>query len=231
MTVQIADCSFWQSTLDASVMKQSLQGVILRSGQATWEDSKYKIFRDEAKSEGLLHGSYWYLDNDVSPKVQAQKWADILDGEQPPLGCWLDLEDSNLGIYAGWRNWYDALEYFKQYHNPEKLGIYTRASYFDNRVPSQQLAYFGRYKLWVAHYETLRPALPKAWDTWEFWQWTERGDGHAHGVGSHRIDLNHYNGTLADFQAEYGLSDSPTEPVTVRIVADYGGQKVEYRSK
>ena len=224
MTIQIADISFYQSSLDAKVMKKLLHGVILRSGQGTWEDREFKTFRDEARREGLPYGSYWYLDNDHSPKVQAQKWADILGGDQPPLGCWIDLEDTLPGVYSGWRYWYDAIEYFKQYHKPEKFGIYTRASYFDPIVPQSQYSYFGKHDLWVAHYYVGKPAIPKAWKEWLFWQWTERGDGHLHGVGSHRIDLNHFNGTEDDFRKRFGISNS-------QMRAHFGGTQVTYRQE
>lgn len=66
-------------------------------------------------------------------------------------------------------------------------------------------------------------------DTWKYWQHTERGDGHAHGVGSHRIDLNYYNGTLEQFQAEFGVGESPTNKSTIQAYFD--GRLVEYRSK
>ncbi len=199
----INDISFWQNTCDFETLKTKSAGVILRAGQGTWEDVKFQSFRDGAKLAGVPFGNYWYYDNDVAPKRQAEKWASIIGDDHGDLGCWLDLEDANPGEYKSYKHWWDCVAYFKQLKPNAVLGIYTRASYFDDptfAIPVNHA--FRNLPLWVAHYGALKPDMPKGWEDWLIWQYSENGDGHAHGVGSHRIDMNWYKGDIVEAPKE-----------------------------
>lgn len=56
--VQLADVSFWQGVIDFIKMKAAgLAGVIIRAGQNTWADTKFKINWTLAKAAGLARGS------------------------------------------------------------------------------------------------------------------------------------------------------------------------------
>lgn len=186
----IADISYWQSTADFQKMKSAgLQGVVLRGGQGFWQDKKFDIFRADA--DGVLpFGSYWYYDNNFSPKRQAELYAEIIRDNAGTLGAWLDIEDSDAGSFGQWQHWYDFSEYFKQTLPTVRLGIYTRAEYFNSRVPRTN-KYFSQYPLWIAQYKTVEPDMPHNWTDWLMWQFTAEGDGVKYGVGSREIDLNY----------------------------------------
>jgi lysozyme len=59
----------------------------------------------------------------------------------------------------------------------------------------------GAYPLWVANYEVSCPTVPAAWSSWQFWQ---SGDsGTVSGISSD-VDVDVYNGTLAELRAFAG---------------------------
>ncbi len=212
----VNDISFWQSKADFEVMRRKSHGVILRAGQGFWHDTKFTEFRAGAKAAGLPFGNYWYYDNRYEPKRQAEKWASVIGTDLGELGCWIDLEDSNAGAYGTYKHWYDFDAYFRQIVPNAKVGIYTRAEYFNSRAPLQHV--FRDYPLWIAQYKTNKPTLPKGWGDWLMWQFSAEGDGYAHGVGSREIDMNYYKGELGDFTRN-------------QIVATFGNQNVLYEAK
>ena len=55
------------------------RGVIIRAGQNLWEDNKFKISWQGAKSAGLLRGSYWFYDSRANPKRAGVEklWLDL----------------------------------------------------------------------------------------------------------------------------------------------------------
>lgn len=209
--ITITDISFWQSTLNAVTMKQRSAGVILRAGQGAWDDIKFNDFRAACKSSNLPYGAYWFYDNRYAPKAQAELFASILGSDKPPLGCWLDLEHSVSGSYWSWQAWREFIDHFRKIYSPAYFGIYTRASYIDIYMPSSQYGYFGAMPLWVAHYGASKPTLPKAWSDWVFWQYSDKGDGKAHGVGSTYIDMNHFNGDENKFNNLFKTNVPPTQ--------------------
>jgi len=219
--IVINDISKWQGEANFQVMRQKSAGVILRAGpdSGAWEDRKFREWRDQAEAVNFPYGNYWYYLGNIPPKQQAIYWSDAIGDRHGSLGCWLDLEHNLIHENNTYLKWWDCLAYFKQLQPSAVVGIYTRASYFNDpqwKVPEKHA--FRNLPLWVAHYEVEKPALPKGWSDWLLWQFSERGDGHAHGVGSHRIDMNYYKG---------GVGGSPTNKST--ILADFGGKIVEYR--
>lgn len=197
--IPLNDISKWQDTADFRIMRERSKGVILRAGpdSGAWEDRKFGGWRDQAESIGFPYGNYWYYLGNIHPKRQAEYWSQALGERHGELGCWLDLEDSRPGAYNSYTHWWDCVAYFKQLQPSAVLGIYTRASFFDDpkfQIPVNHA--FRNLPLWVAHYGVSEPKLPKGWTDWLIWQYSENGDGHAHGVGSHRIDMNWYKGDI-----------------------------------
>jgi len=228
---KLPDFSFWQDDpttphgIDFTQTRKQTRGVILRCGQGVWEDNEYEISYKNARDAGLLTGNYFYYDNRYHPKRQAEKWASIVKVDE--LGCWLDLEQDLPGEYKSYKHWWDCVQYFLQLKPDAEVGIYTRASYFNDPAFNIPLNHALRhFPLWVAHYNEFvtHPDLPKGWTDWEFWQFSDHGDGYAHGVGSKEIDMNRFNGTEADFLARYGVGETPST-----MLANFQGKIVEYR--
>ncbi len=217
--VIVNDISKWQDRADFRIMRQKSAGVILRAGpdSNSWEDVRFREWRNQAESLNFPYGNYWYYLGNVSPKLQAEYWSNIIGNRHGVLGCWLDLEDAQKHEHNNYLKWWDCLAYFKQLQPSAVVGIYTRASYFNDpawRVPSNHA--FRNLPLWVAHYGAAKPDLPKGWTDWTLWQFTDSGDGLAHGVGSREIDMNYYKGDII-------TANKPD------MIANFGNVKVEYQ--
>lgn len=256
----ILDISFWQDnpdtkdiTVDFKKMKDSgVSGVIFRVGQATWEDKKFEEYWKNSEAQELGRGGYWYFDNSVSPKVQAKNCVSILNKYNCKLDMPLfaDFEDRRTSLpYHGWKYWYEFLEELQSISNYD-IGIYTGYYYWEENKPkgidSFRQRYFATFPLWLAQYpyETHRkeseysnPKIPLTWNTWEFWQVSDRGNGHFHGVESSRVDVNYFNGTIEDFNSKYGINYSPPNDEEIpnkpkiNVLGQYRYKTINYKEK
>lgn len=187
---------------------------IIRAGQNLWEDNEFDISWKAAK--GILpRGSYFFYDSRVDPKQQARKYiscfADKNDLGELPL--WCDFEDTYNGAFGGWKNWYTFIEELKTLAPGKQIGIYTgyyywRENTIGKAIPAESLNYFKQYPLWVAAYNLTGPDVPEPWTSWTLWQFTDNGNGALYGVESGNVDLNRFEGTLEEFRALFGLTDS-----------------------
>lgn len=218
------DISFYQDDpqtpqgVNFTKMRESAPFVIVRAGQNLWGDRDFKANWNGAKAAGLPRGSYWFYDSRIDPKLQAEKWASMFEGDFGELPHFGDFEDAYNGPYKGWKHWHNFLERFKQLLPANKeIGVYTGYYYWrENTVaagmPAASLNYFKQYPLWIAAYNPTAPLIPKPWDHWTFWQFTDNGDGVVHGVESLNIDLNYFNGDLAAFEQRFGVVVGPPTP-------------------
>ena len=224
------DISFYQDnddnpgTIDFEKMKALSDFVIIRAGQNTWHDPKFKLFWKNSKKAGLARGSYWFYDSRSKPKDQAKLWRDVLGDDRGELPLCADFEERYGGPYEGWEKWYSFLEYLKQYMPEKEIVVYTNYYYWKENAPNpntqpDSLEYFHQYPLWVARYQASKPLVPAPWgeDEWTFWQYTEHGDGPAYGVESLGIDLNYFNGTPEEFIDRFDIKPSPSVPVTYKV--------------
>lgn len=225
---QLPDISFWQDDpttpqeINFVKMAQMTRGVIIRAGQNTWEDIKFKTSWQGAKQAGLIRGSYWFYDSRAQPKRQAEKWVEVLGDDTGEMEMWCDFEDRYGGAYTGVRHWFDFMEKVKALLPGKKLGVYTGYYYWQEFAAG--VTYFAQYPLWIAAYNTTGPRIPPIWQNWTFWQFTDKGDGSLFGVESKNIDLNYFNGTEAEFLARY-----PGSQKQATLIANFGGTLVEYR--
>lgn len=221
-----ADVSFYQDkpdtvrTIDFSKMKSNgASFVIIRAGQNTWEDTKFDV--SWKNSKGILpRGSYWFYDSRVDPKTQAKLWITILGNDLGELPLWCDFEDRYGGSFGTWKHWYDFIEELKRLAPGKAIGIYTGYYYWIEhtvsvQIPTQSLNYFKQFPLWVANYGVTSPLVPKPWDTWTLWQYTDSGNGSSYGVESHEIDLNYFNGDLEKFNKTFSVDSSIELPPVV----------------
>lgn len=187
---RIVDVSHWEISCNYSLLKTYAEGIIAKASQGTFKDISFDGFITGAVQAEFPHGSYHYYDNYYPPKKQAEYYVKTIENRIGVLNTWLDLEDGRMGDYGTWDDWYQFLDRFQTLLPNVKIGIYTRASYFDAKVPASKREYFGQFPLWVAHYGVAVPTLPKAWDNWKIWQFTDHAE--AIGFGSKEVDLNYY---------------------------------------
>ena len=210
-TVEGVDVSYWDSAVDWSKVKGSGRGFgIARVSVANSVDSTFAANWTGMKAQGLVRGAYHFPYWKGDPIKQADMAIDAINAVEPmgpgDLPFILDIEpdtvngDPAASVIVSFSQKFLARVECRTGHKPM---IYTGAYYID-ALPFP--ASINQYPLWVAHYGATCPNEPKAWSTWQFWQYL--GDkGQVPGIVS-GADLNVWNGTassLASF-AQQGWS-------------------------
>ncbi len=207
-----ADFSFWQdndSTPQSVNFELARRGdlshAMIKTSQALYADPDHLINWHNAK-RWLYRSSYHFLVWEKSPLQQAQVYWSLLANDPPELPMWVDFE--------WWstipRNAFDILQKFleklKTLAPGRPLGIYTAKSFWDQYGSKDY--YWKQYLLWLC--DIAGPVeVPKPWDTWDWWQYTFKGDGIRLGAESKDLDLDQYNGTLEQMQARFKLAPLP----------------------
>ena len=218
---KLPDVSFWQDdpttpvVIDFNQMVAQTCAVIIRAGQGSFSDKVFKTSWVNAKTAGLLRGSYWFYDSRAHPKRQAEKWAETLAGDLGEMELWCDFEERYGGTFGGWRNWYDFMENLKVLLPNKPLGVYTGYYYWQEFAAG--VNYFGQYPLWIAAYGTDKPRVPPIWKTWLLHQFTDDYPSAGWGAESQEIDMNYFAGTEEDFRARYNLPTTNKRHMTVKI--------------
>jgi hypothetical protein len=215
------DISHWQGSVNFQTMKASGGSfVIMKASQGVWEDPKFDENWKAAKGV-LPRGSYHYYDNRYPPKEQAQKYFDTIkhDLEGP---CVLDLEDRQVGIYSGWRGWYDFLVELERLYPGATIVIYSNFYYIVEMLSVAKVSqrqYFAKFLFWLASYQRdpFNPnyadiLCPLPWPDYIILQSGTPVIGPAAGVESLEIDYNIWRGTEEQFQQLFkAASVPPTE--------------------
>lgn len=240
----IVDISKWQNDIhspqyvDFAQMKaKGVSGVIMKAGQGLYLDRDFIENWARAKSAGMPRGVYWYYDNRVDPIRQAELLVKSAALGQAELGIWLDLEDRQEGTNKGWKNWYAFLSKVKEMVPQTLIGIYTGYYYFKefteaSRIPKPSLDWFKQFPLWIAAYKTGAPLIPKPWDKYTIWQFTDLLDGIYYGAESKELDGNYFAGSLAEFSDYFHLEGVPSETLAPAVdgMDEVVGLEVVYKT-
>jgi lysozyme len=194
------DVSYYEGTIDWTAAHASgIAFAFIRVSDGTaFHDPKFASYWSAAKAAGVIRGPYQFF----RPTQNVMAQADLLisaiggtytPGDLPPV---IDVEDTGgLGpsvVASRVRQWVDRVH--------AALGvtpiIYTGKYFWRDQVGGPTS--FASNPLWIAQYTTLCPDLPAPWSTWTFWQHSETGS--VAGISGH-VDLDKFNGTLADLTA------------------------------
>lgn len=152
--------------------------------------------RQDARAAGIICGYYHFFHPRTKVDAQVDNFVSSLgslnQGDLPPA---LDLEVPNewQSLSLAERNrrikqWLDAVK--------SKLGadpiIYCSSHFPDNVLGNP--AWLKDYPLWVADYHAGAPRVPKPWQIWTLWQYSESGK--INGVAGTYVDLDQFNGSL-----------------------------------
>ena len=151
----------------------------------------------DIKSVGMIRGVYQFFEPDQDPHLQAQLLLshipDFGPGDLAPVIDVETLDSLDAGDAAGAvQTWVADIE--------GALGrrpiIYTSArvwTLFNNPPLAADL--------WVANWGVTCPAIPVTWQApgWVFWQYSATGA--VAGLTAEPVDLDRFNGTLAELQA------------------------------
>lgn len=206
-TVSGVDVSKWQGNIDWGKVKGSgVEFAFIRvSDGLSSIDEKFHANWQGTKDAGLMRGAYQFFRPASDPIAQAKHFVDAVGhlevGDLPPV---IDIEvrggvAPDL-IVARAQQWIDYVE--------AELGmrpvVYTARYFWDGEMNNHDG--LSSYDLWVPHWGPECPNLPDPWSTWAFFQTTDSGS--VPGI-SGAVDLDVFNGSLADLAAFALQPDQP----------------------
>jgi lysozyme len=198
-TVKGVDTSQWQGPIDWSQVKASGQSFAIArvSDGIAYPDTQFATDWPAIAAAGLVRGAYQFFRPSVDPVAQAELLAQRLQ-QYGPLGpgdlpAIMDIETTDgvddATLRANMATWLDRVQALTS----KKPMIYT-AAFMAGPIGTG----FSSYPLWVANYEVTCPQLPAGWNAWVIWQ---SGDAGAVPGISGGVDVDVFDGTLADLQA------------------------------
>ena len=199
MALEGIDVSTYQGDVDwATVANQGILYAFAKATEgASSTDPSFTRNWTNMKTFGVVRGAYHFFRPAKDPIVQANNFLQLVKNsleasDLPPV---LDLEvldglDAQTVINNALK-WISAVETA----TGRKPIVYTYPSFWEDKLgnPTQ----FSNYPLWIANFGTRTPALPNAWRSWAFHQYSESGQ--LQGIQGN-VDLNQFNGTLDDLQ-------------------------------
>ncbi|MCJ7826457.1 hypothetical protein MUP56_02475 [Patescibacteria group bacterium] len=239
------DISVWQTNdaanptylFDPVIAKEKgVNFAFIRASIGSLKDNAVDKFAPKFAAAKLPHGFYHFLRSDVSYITQADRYLETIkafDYQLPPV-C--DVEQAGVGLEMV-RAWCGRVS--------SKLGkkpiIYSSPGFWNGLIYVDKALWALEYNYWVAHYMKLTypvydipdavrnavgyPIPLKPWSinnkSWKFWQVCAAGDGEFYGgdyakhTDKTSLDMDVYNGSLAQFEKEFGITDviDPSEPL------------------
>lgn len=212
------DISFWQGKINPEQLFKKLYFIFLRAGYGNDTiDPRFFEYHSQLTNVGMPLGYYWYLKPGKDWAKHAVNFSNIYNNYPSKLYPVADIEESGgLGktILESWI--YKFTQKFKSETGKDVM-IYTSPGFWDANLPLTSWA--KHLELWVAHWTAGSPILPLDWRPknnpygypHKFHQFTSKADGNFYGVESKSLDLNRYNGTLEQFNEEFGTNLTPKD--------------------
>jgi lysozyme len=203
------DVSHYDGTIDwATVHANGIDFAIIKATEnVNFIDPQFAANWKGAGANGVLRGAYHFLRPEIDGAMQADYF--LANGGTPGPGDLpptLDLEVTDNLTAAQVAS--SALAFLQRV--AQKTGrvpiVYTSQSFFGGTLGSP--SGFGGYTLWVANWTTGCPTIPSpGWSDWSFWQ--NSSTGTVKGItGMSNVDLDDFNGTLAQLQGFVGGAPS-----------------------
>jgi lysozyme len=208
----IIDISHHNSVVSWDALKAGgIQGVIHKASQGIhYGDEQYVSRRGPACKAGLRWGAYHFATND-DPKAQVAYFLDhakpdsdtllALDWERNPDGPNMSVDQARAFLVEVMA---------RTGREPKGIVIYSGDVAKEMIRSDGDVAFFTAFPLWLCQYGPT-PKLPKAWDHFTFWQYTETGKFDGMAPDSH-VDLNYFNDGIGDFASAWTGKTPPTAP-------------------
>ncbi len=171
------DVSGYQGVIDFKQVKDSgIDFVYIKASEGqNFVDRYFRRNYEQARANGLNIGFYHYVDARSTEEAvrEAEHFANTIAGTIPTCKLAMDFESfGNLSVAEINNISRVFLEKVKELTNKEVI-IYSNTS-SARTIFSQELA--NEYPLWVAQYYVNNPSDNGKWQTWEGFQYTDRGE-------------------------------------------------------
>ena len=165
------DISVWQGNVDFTKLPEDISFVMMRAGYGRYVSQTDKQFvnnYNKATAAGVPVGAYWYS-YALSPeeaRQEARVCMQVLGGRKFQYPIAFDIEEKSqfaLGIdrvsaiVDAFCSEMEAGGYY--------VSIYCSAYYLNNYISK---AVRDRYDVWVAHYNTNKPAYNGSYNMWQY---------------------------------------------------------------
>jgi lysozyme len=221
--VQGVDVSKYQGSVNwAQAKTAGIQFGFARISDGTANPDAYFTTNWQGMAaNGIVRGAYQYFRASVDPTAQAnlvvsslQQAGGLRAGDLPVV---MDIETADgqaeATIEANMHTWLAAVAA----QTGRTPILYTSVGTYPVTTTA-----FSAYPLWVANYGASCPSMPPGWSQWQFWQYSSTGT--VMGVGSGAVDLDQYDGTLAQLMAMAGGTGSDSGAT---LGTDSGGSASE----
>lgn len=202
VTFEFPDVSFYQGVINWDVFAERSKAVIIRAGQQTWVDNKFKINWIEAKKRSIKRGLYWFYDGRSSPQAQAKILMDLIRYDLPEMEIWIDWELDYKGDHEGVRNVVAMMQlmeaFLAEMNSDVEVGLYSGyyfvAANTNLLLHGPQLKYLATKPFWLAQYgvSTNSLKIPYPYKTVRHHQYGTPTIGPTFGVQSKEIDMNRF---------------------------------------
>lgn len=206
------DVSHWNSPINWPKCKTAGAwfAFIKATERTDWTDPAFSTNWQNSKAAGLLRGAYHFFKYGPDPIAQANWfYQEVMAtgdlGELPPV---LDVEVEGGPADFGERVKKCLQEIARLFGRKPLLYMskYYGNTYLRGVGPADA-------DLWIASWTARpNPYMPTGWPAWKVWQYTSDGDGRKYGMQSQRLDLNRFNGALAELYAYAEGEQLPTPP-------------------
>jgi lysozyme len=210
-TVEGIDVSSWQGDIDwKAVHASGRQFAVIRVADGFYVDPKFSQNWAGAKAAGMARGVYQFFRASKDGTAQADLLLSHVGGDLGEIAPVADVEVTD-GVGAATLNTHLAqwIARIKQATGRTPM-IYTSPGLWPSLSGSSQ---FAGEALWVAHWGAACPSLPSPWQNFSFWQYAD--DGHVPGI-SGNVDLDRFNGTLAELMGQGSSPPPPQGPPTAK---------------
>lgn len=181
-----------------------------------------------AKDAGILVGAYHWLRAEIDVGRQAREYVAMLRDFPCDIRPAVDFEWAVAGFQNPTaQNLWGFSDVFLREFGFQPM-IYTAPGYWAQYGNSA--ARWSEHPLWIAHYRVREPVVPRPWKRWDFWQFSESGDGKRYGAqGEKGIDLNYWRGSMAELLEFCGKDvvdgGAPRKQI-VRLDVDFATRRV-----
>ena len=184
------DVSHWQGRIDWRQVKDSGVAFVFQKSTegASYVDPTADPNRLGCEAVGLPIGFYHFFRPKIDAVQQAEHFCKVARGGQlPPV---LDLEAPGFlaEISDKVALWVQTVER----ELDQTPMIYTTASWWRRwTIEDKTRRIVSQCPVWVAHYGVPAPMIPRGWQTWAFWQYSQ--SGRVPGIAGN-VDLDLYQG-------------------------------------